>query len=26
MRSLAVVKDVLGSALELLGIDPLDQM
>ena len=26
MRSLAVVKDVLGSALELLGIEPLDQM
>ena len=26
MRSLAIVKDVLGSALELLGIEPLDQM
>ena len=26
MRSLAIVKAVLGSALELLGIEPLDQM
>ncbi|MDA9626185.1 arginine--tRNA ligase [Pseudomonadota bacterium] len=26
MRSLAIVKDVLGSALELLGIEPLNQM
>jgi arginyl-tRNA synthetase len=26
MRSLTIVKDVIGSALGLLGIEPLEQM
>jgi arginyl-tRNA synthetase len=26
MKSLDIVKDVIGSALKLLGIEPLDKM